>query len=145
MAHLEQIASSRESRLSLLVFSAESSIRSRSGLWMTCLLLAGFLARLWHASGTFLNPDEALHFMMANKTSWAVAYRASLSLAHPPLLVLILHGWRSFGVSELWLRMPSILAGTAFCWLTFRWLRMLFSDSTAWIGFIFVVFLPTSV
>jgi hypothetical protein len=143
MAQVEQIEESNRSRLSRFASVAES--RSHPVLWEVLLLLAGFLIRLWHASGTFLNPDEALHFMMANKTSWGLAYRASLSLAHPPLLVFVLHAWRELGTSELWLRMPSVLAGTVFCWLTFRWLRTLFPDTVAWIGFVFVLFLPSSI
>src|SRR3954466_1117103 len=110
MAQVEQIGKSNRSRLSR--FASVTKARSHPVLWEITLLLAGFLIRLWHASGTSLNPDEALHFMMANKTSWGLAYRAGLSLAHPPLLVLLLHEWREFGTSDLWLRMPSVLAGT---------------------------------
>ena len=37
------------------------------GEWGVLVLVAGaFLLRLWTASGTFLNPDEALHFLIAN-------------------------------------------------------------------------------
>jgi hypothetical protein len=36
----------------------------------------GFMARLKAAAGTFLNPDEALHFRIANHTSWPLAYQA---------------------------------------------------------------------
>jgi len=39
----------------------------------------GFLARLWTASGTFLNPDEGLHFRLANQLSLALAYQESLT------------------------------------------------------------------
>ena len=57
------------------------------------MLLLAFLLRLWKSSGTFLNLDEAMHFLAANKPSLAEAYRASLSLAHPPLLILLLNIW----------------------------------------------------
>src|ERR1700719_4417526 len=82
--------------------------------------LLGFLARLWTASGTFLNPDEALHFRLANQPSLALSYKASLTAAHPPLYILLLHFWRVLGVSELWLRLPSVLAGTVFCWIFYK-------------------------
>src|SRR5271156_7025862 len=74
--------------------------------------LLGFLARLWATHGTFLNPDEALHFRLANQTSLALAYKAALTAAHPPLLILLLYFWRALGTSDLWLRLPSVLAGT---------------------------------
>jgi hypothetical protein len=106
------------------------------------LVLCGFFARLWAASGTFLNPDEALHFQVANQTSWAAAYRASLTTAHPPLLIFVLHFWRVLGTSELWLRLPSVIAGTAFCWFLFRWMAQRFGHATGWIGLLLVTFLP---
>jgi 4-amino-4-deoxy-L-arabinose transferase-like glycosyltransferase len=100
---------------------------------------------LWHASGTFLHPDEALHYFIANQTSWWLTYKASLSLSHPPLFILLLHAWRSVGTSEFLLRVPSILAGMVFCWITFRWLGLLFKESVAWMGFVFLLFLPSSI
>jgi putative effector of murein hydrolase LrgA (UPF0299 family) len=104
--------------------------------------LLGFLARLWAASGTFLNPDEALHFRLGNQLSLAQAYRASLTASHPPLLTLVLYFWRGFGTSELWLRMPSVLAGVAFCWMFYKWLTNAAGYLTGFVGLLFVTFLP---
>jgi hypothetical protein len=104
--------------------------------------LLGFLARLWTASGTFLNPDEALHFRLANQTSLALAYQQSLTAAHPPLLILLLYYWRAIGTSELWLRMPSVLAGTVFCWMFYKWLTKAAGQLVAFIGLLLVTFLP---
>jgi hypothetical protein len=104
--------------------------------------LLGFVARIWAASGTFLNPDEALHFRLANQTSWLLAYRQSLTASHPPLLTSVLYFWRALGTSELWLRMPSILAGVAFCWMFYKWFRNAAGDVAGLIGLIFVSFLP---
>src|SRR5579885_3030188 len=67
-----------------------TSPRQRT-LFVGTLLAVGFLLRVWHASGTFLNSDEVMHFAAANQTSWLETYRASLSLSHPPLLIFILH------------------------------------------------------
>ncbi len=109
------------------------------------MLLIGFAVRVWRASGTFLNPDEAMHFQAANQTSWDLAYRASLTLAHPPLLVLFLHAWRWLGTSELVLRMPSVVAGTIFCWLAYKWASVLFPPAVAWIALILTIFLPSTI
>src|ERR1700674_274014 len=76
--------------------------------------LLAFLARLWVASGTFVNPDEALHFRLANQLSLPLAYKESLTASHPPLLTFVLYFWRAFGTSELWLRLPSVLASIVF-------------------------------
>lgn len=104
--------------------------------------LLALLTRLWAASGTFLNPDEALHFRLANQVSLALAYKASLTSAHPPLLILLLYCWRAFGTSELWLRLPSVLAGTAFCWVFYKWLAKAAGYSAGLIGLLLVAFLP---
>jgi Dolichyl-phosphate-mannose-protein mannosyltransferase len=106
------------------------------------VLVLAFLLRLWKASGTFLNLDEAMHFLAANKLTLADAYRTSLTLAHPPLLILFLHGWGKLGRSELFLRLPSVIAGTIFCWLFFRWLTRLMGPTVGCIGLILVGLLP---
>ncbi len=105
--------------------------------------LLGFLARLWTASGSFLNPDEALHFRLANQPSLALAYKGSLTAAHPPLLILLLYFWRTLGTSELWLRLPSVLAGAFFCWMFYKWLSHTTGEVVALIGLLFVAFLPS--
>jgi len=123
----------------------DSSFAAHPKAWGLILLAAGFLVRVWHAAGTFLNSDEVMHFAAANQTSWLETYKVSLAISHPPLLILVEHIWRHLGSSELLLRMPSILAGTAFCWLTFRWAAMLFSSSVAWTVYAFLLFLPSSI
>jgi 4-amino-4-deoxy-L-arabinose transferase-like glycosyltransferase len=106
------------------------------------ITLVGFLARLWAASGIFLNPDEALHFRLANQASLALAYKASLTAAHPPLFILLLYFWRALGASELWLRLPSALAGAVFCWMFYKWLSKTAGSLAGFIGLLCVALLP---
>lgn len=106
------------------------------------ITLLGLLSRLWAASGTFLNPDEALHFRLANQVSLALAYKESLTAAHPPLLTLLLYYWRVLGTSDLWLRLPSVLAGAAFCWMFYKWLSKAAGSLAGFIGLLLVAFLP---
>ncbi len=106
-----------------------------------CITLLAFLARLWTASGIFLNPDEALHFRLANQISLALAYKASLTAAHPPLFILLLYFWRAPNTSELWLRLPSVVAGTVFCWIFYKWLSKAAGNLAGIIGLLFVAFL----
>jgi Dolichyl-phosphate-mannose-protein mannosyltransferase len=123
----------------------ELSLDQRQDLWACALLATGFLVRAWHASGSFLNSDEVMHFAAANQTSWLQTYRISLAISHPPLLIFLLHVWRALGTSELMLRMPSIIAGIAFCWFTFRWAAILFERTVAWTIYVFVLFLPSTI
>jgi len=120
----------------------DSWVETHSNLSAMLVLTAGLLIRLWVASGTFLNPDEALHYLLANQSSWRLAYQASLTNAHPPLLTLVLHFWRGVDSSEFALRLPSVIAGTAFCWIFFKWLTRIFGQVAGFIGLILVTFLP---
>lgn len=120
----------------------ECWIEQHAGMAAGLVLAAGFLARLWAASGTFLNPDEALHFRLANQVSLALAYQQSLTTVHPPLLILLLYFWRGLGTSELWLRMPSVLAGTVFCWAFYKWLARVMGQLAGFIGLLFAALLP---
>jgi 4-amino-4-deoxy-L-arabinose transferase-like glycosyltransferase len=119
-----------------------SWLQAHSNLSAMLVLTAALLIRLRAASGTFLNPDEALHYLLANQSSWRLAYNASLTNAHPPLLTLVLFLWRSVGTSEFVLRLPSVIAGTAFCWIFFKWLTRMLGPVTGFIGLILVSFLP---
>ncbi|HUA14509.1 MAG TPA: glycosyltransferase family 39 protein [Verrucomicrobiae bacterium] len=120
-------------------------LRGHSNVVALAIMLAGFLARLWTASGTFLNADEAVHFRIANQTSLALVYRASLTESHPPLLYFVLHVVRVVGTSELWLRLPSVIAGTIFCWILFRWLSRVAGELTGFAGLVLASLLPPSI
>jgi hypothetical protein len=105
------------------------------------VLTAGFIWRLWLAHATFFNTDEAWHFALANQASAWFAYKSSLTISHPPLLILILHFWRALGTSNLVLRLPSVIAGVIFCWIFFLWLDLVAGRAAAWAGLIFATFL----
>src|SRR5262249_835720 len=135
----------KEIQVRAIIDKVSSSIQRFPNRWMYSLLAIGFLVRLWHATGTYLNPDEALHFFVANKVTWWETYQASLNVSHPPLLIFLLRVWRVLGTSELMLRLPSIIAGIVFCWFAYRWLRMLFDEAVVWVAFTFLVFLPSTI
>lgn len=121
---------------------ADRWLESRAEVAALVITFMGFLARLWTASRTFLNPDEALHFRLANQTSLALAYEMGLTASHPPLLTVTLYYWRALGTSELWLRLPSVLAGALFCLMFYKWLSKAAGSLAGLIGLLFVAFLP---
>jgi 4-amino-4-deoxy-L-arabinose transferase-like glycosyltransferase len=111
-------------------------------LYPVLVLIGGLVVRLAQARSYFLNPDEALHYLLACFNSFALTYQATLTTAHPPLLIVLLHYWRGLGQSELMLRLPSLLAGTASCWLTYLWVKRVADRSTAFLGLILLAFSP---
>jgi len=127
--------------------SQRGPLRSHNHIRTTALALlaVGFVVRLWLTIGTFLNPDEALHFFIANRSSALLAYQASLTMAHPPLLIFLLYWWKNLGTSEFVLRLPSVLAGSGFCWVFFKWLEKLFGSIVALVGLTFAALLAPMV
>jgi Dolichyl-phosphate-mannose-protein mannosyltransferase len=112
-------------------------------IWLPLSLLAlGLVARLAWAYSVFLNPDEALHYLLSVQSSLALTYQATLLTAHPPLLIVLLHYWSLLGTSEFVLRLPSVIAGTAFCWIMFLWLERVTDHATALIGLSLLLFSP---
>lgn len=107
------------------------------------LIVVALLLRLRLAWITFLNPDEALHYFLAQQASLKLAYQASLTTAHPPLMVLFLHCWSLFGRSEFFLRLPFVIAGTAFCWVMFLWVRRVASMTAGCFALAMFLFAPS--
>ena len=106
------------------------------------LLLVGLLVRLVGAHSRFLNADEAMHYLFSLQPSFIATYQASLHTAHPPLLIIVLHHWSLISSSEFFLRIPSVIAGTASGWLIYAWLRRVANDSTALIALFLLLFSP---
>jgi Dolichyl-phosphate-mannose-protein mannosyltransferase len=106
------------------------------------LLAAGLLVRLLNAAYRFLNADEVLHYFLSVEPSFLATYRASLTTAHPPLLILFLHYWGGLAHSEFLLRLPLVLAGTGFCWAMYAWLKLVTDADAALFGLILFLFSP---
>ena len=125
--------------------TAEVTATRRGSRWDLLplgLIAAGFAARLAWARALFLNADEALHYLLSTQPSFRLTYKASLTTVHPPLLILLLHYWSWVGRTEWILRLPSVLAGTAFCWLMYAWLKRVTDGETALIGLSLLLFCP---
>ncbi len=106
------------------------------------ILLAGFTLRFLTARGTWLNPDEALQYLIANQPSLPEVYRASLTNAHPPLLFFLLYFWRHLSTAEIFLRLISVISGTAGIWFFYQWLSLRFNRVTGTVGAALFAFFP---
>ena len=120
----------------------ENWLEDHLGAIAAVTVAAGFGLRLLVASRSYLNPDEALHYVMFNQPSVLLAYKVALTSAHPPLFFLFMYFWHFLGRSELLLRLPSVLAGTAFCWFTFKWVSLFFGKKAGLISLVIATFAP---
>lgn len=118
---------------------------ARLNLVATGIVAAAFLLRLRFAGRSFLNPDEALHYIILNQRSVYWAYKISLTNAHPPLIYLLVYYWKILGRSELMLRFPSVVAGTFACWFGYKWIRDTFGKAAGIIGLILLAFSPAMI
>ncbi len=87
----------------------EAWIVENSTVVALAIFAVAFVIRLYYANASYINPDEALHFDTARPATWVEAFKSSLRITHPPLFILVLHGFMVFGRSELILRLPSLL------------------------------------
>ena len=120
----------------------EGWLRDRLGAVALGVTAAAFVARILAAHRSYFNPDEVLHYFLMNQPSLLLAYKASLTNAHPPLVYLLLYVFNFAGHSELALRLPLVLAGTASCWFIFKWIRTLFGGPASLIAIIVAAFSP---
>jgi Dolichyl-phosphate-mannose-protein mannosyltransferase len=122
--------------------ASEGVIRRRGG-GLLALLAVGTAVRLYLAWRTFLNPDEALHYFVSVQPSLGAAYKASLTMAHPPLMIFLLHAWSRLGTSEFFLRLPFVVAAILFCWVMFQWVRQVAGQNAACFTLALCLFLPS--
>jgi dolichyl-phosphate-mannose-protein mannosyltransferase len=124
-----------------VAITSDGSLRRRRA-WLLALVATSTAFRLFLAWRTFLNPDEALHYFVAAQPSFGAAYKASLTMAHPPLMIFLLHGWFRFGTSEFFLRLPFVFAGILFCWVMFLWMKQFADQCAACFMLALFLFLP---
>jgi hypothetical protein len=95
------------------------------------LAVCGLLWRLHYTAGLYLNPDEALHYLVAMQNGpdraaqhgWVGFYGSTLRVAHPPIFIWILRGMLQFGNAEWILRLAPMIAGALFPWFAMLWVR----------------------
>src|SRR3989475_12744371 len=80
-----------------------------------------------------------------NRPTVYLAYKTSLTNAHPPFFFWLLYFWRYVGNSEFVLRLPSVLAGTALGWVAFKWVGDLFGRNAGSICLALLTFSPTMI
>src|SRR5437879_10955108 len=92
-----------------------------------------------------LKPTPVMPASLINEPSLVLAYKASLTNVHPPLVYLLLYFFHWMARSELILRLPLVFAGTAFCWFIFKWIHALFGGTASLIAVFVAAFSPALV
>ena len=87
--------------------------------WTAALLLValGFAIRLRGLSEYWLNPDEGIYYSTLTSASFGQFWAEVVENAHPPAFYLLLRGVGLLTWDFVWLRVPSLLFGTAAIWM----------------------------
>ena len=106
--------------------------------WVMWLVTVGGLyVRIQHASGTYLNADETQIMFPPLQHGLATVYSAALVFPYGPLANFLLYYMTFFGSSELYFRMPSVLAGALLAFVGYKWVSETFGKSaglvTGWL------------
>lgn len=123
----------------------EPWLRSHSDVVALAIVALGLAVRVCALRGVFVSPDETLQLQIASAPGLLGTYRESLSVAHPPLFLLVLHVWKRLVPTELGWRLLSIAFGTAFLWAAYRWAGSLFGKASALCALALLAFVPSLV
>lgn len=105
-------------------------------------LLIGLLLRFRVAWLPPFELDEAYHSLLSRSDSFGQLWRQALEPVHPPLLILLLHFIREAGDSELVFRLIPILAGAAFPWFVYVWLKQVWHPLAGFAAAVILAFSP---
>jgi hypothetical protein len=100
--------------------------KSLHGNWMVGVLLCALMAcglyvRIADLAYWYWSPDDVFHLALAVHNSFAQTLHNSIDFdwVHPPLYILILHGFLKVSGNEYFLRSTSLLPGLGFIFLSY--------------------------
>ncbi|MFO0982262.1 MAG: glycosyltransferase family 39 protein [Planctomycetota bacterium] len=122
----------------------QARLGPRDWLTLLCATAAALVLRVAGLGRDALWFDESYRVLLASRPPLhAAATFFYLHCSHPPLYLMLLRAWiELFGDSELSVRMPSIIAGTALVPITFAFARAHASAGTARLVAIFTCASP---
>jgi hypothetical protein len=112
---------------------------------MGLVVLAGFCLRFWRARAAYLNADEAQIMLPALRHGLVNTYKAAQIFPYGPLMNLVLHFMTFFGSSELYFRMPSVIAGTLLIFVGYKWVAETFGKGAGMVTGCILAFAPPMV
>jgi hypothetical protein len=111
-----------------------------SVMWL--VVLAGFSLRIQRARRAYLNGDETQIMLPALQHSLIDVYRAASYLPYGPLMNFTLHYMTFFGRSELYFRMPSVVAGSLLIFVGYKWVAETFNKGAGLVTGCILAFAP---
>ena len=99
---------------------------------ITLILAAGLILRLFKISQS-LWLDEAINVtFVKNLNLHSLVFEYSIGDFHPPLYHILMRGWiLLFGMSEIAVRLPSVILGLFTVYITYLIGKKLFEEKTA--------------
>src|SRR6202521_856429 len=114
--------------------------------WIVCgVVLAGLALRIFRAADLYFNGDEAMIMFAPLQHSLGEVYRAMLVHPHGPLPNFLLHHMAYFGSSELYFRLPSVIAGALLPYVVYRWVADTFDRQAGLVAACILSFSPAVV
>ncbi len=109
-------------------------------MWL--FVLAGFCLRIQRARRTYLNGDETQIMLPALQHGLIDVYRAASYLPYGQLMNFTLHYMTLFGGSELYFRMPSVVAGALLIFVGYKWVAETFNKGAGLVTGCILAFAP---
>jgi hypothetical protein len=109
-------------------------------MWL--VVLAGFCLRIQRAGLAYLNGDETQIMFAPLQHGLIRVYSAAQRFPYGPLMNFVLHFMTFFGSSELYFRMPSVIAGTLLIFVGYKWVAETFGKSAGLVTGCILAFAP---
>jgi hypothetical protein len=109
---------------------------------MGLVVVAGFCLRFWRARAAYLNGDEAQIMLPPLRHGLVNVYNAAQIFPYGPLMNFVLHFMTFFGSSELYFRMPSVIAGTLLIFVGYKWVAETFGKGAGIVTGCILAFAP---
>jgi 4-amino-4-deoxy-L-arabinose transferase-like glycosyltransferase len=106
------------------------------------VVLGGLVLRILRAASLYFNGDEAMIMFAPLQPSLGAVYRAMLVHPHGPLPNFLLHYMAYFGSSELYFRLPSVIAGALLPYVVYRWVADTFDSQAGLVAACILSFSP---
>lgn len=124
----------------------ENWLEAHTGVLGIAVVLCGLVWRLRRAASFYLNPDEVWSYLVASQQDWHGLwgfYQNAVSVAHPPLFILVLRAVLPFSHSEIALRLVPVLAGAFFPWFVMLWVRRMAGGAAGLCALLLLTFSPS--